>query len=208
MKVLCGLLAAACLALVVTVSASGAARIGHCRTRRRRRPGAIPICRASGPAPTWSACRSSGRRSSATGCSSPMRSSRRARRRPRSRPQLDVLDFDLEKPPAEIVALGDVGGVTSPPPHWLERGLPSRQSSLIVDPPDGKMPPMTPEGKARQKTARRHVHEADRIQQRRRARSVRSLHLARRRRVDDAGRLQQRQPDHPGARATWRSATR
>jgi hypothetical protein len=67
--------------------------------------------------------------------------------------QLDVLDFDLEKPPAEIVALGDVGGVTSPPPHWLERGLPSRQSSLIVDPPDGKMPAMTPEGAARQKTA-------------------------------------------------------
>ena len=66
---------------------------------------------------------------------------------------LDVLDFDLTKPPAEIVALGDVGGVTSPPPHWLERGLPSRQSSLIVDPPDGRMPPMTPEGAARQKTA-------------------------------------------------------
>jgi hypothetical protein len=43
--------------------------------------------------------------------------------------------------------------VTSPPPHWLERGLPSRQSSLIIDPPDGRMPPMTPEGQARQKTA-------------------------------------------------------
>jgi hypothetical protein len=67
--------------------------------------------------------------------------------------EIDVLDFDLQKPPAEIVALGDVGGVTSPPPHWLERGLPSRQSSLIVDPPDGKMPPMTPEGTARQKNA-------------------------------------------------------
>ncbi len=67
--------------------------------------------------------------------------------------EVDVLDFDLTKPPDEIVALGDVGGVTSPPPHWLERGLPSRQSSLIVDPPDGKMPPMTPEGKARQTNA-------------------------------------------------------
>jgi hypothetical protein len=67
--------------------------------------------------------------------------------------EVDVLDFDLEKPPDEIVALGDVGGVTSPPPHWLERGLPSRQSSLIVDPTDGKMPPMTPEGKARQSKA-------------------------------------------------------
>jgi hypothetical protein len=65
--------------------------------------------------------------------------------------ELDVLDFDLEKPPAEIVALGDVGGVTSPPPHWLERGVPSRQSSLIVEPASGRMPAMTAEGKERQK---------------------------------------------------------
>ena len=67
--------------------------------------------------------------------------------------KLDVLDFDLQNPPAEIVALGDVGGVTSPPPHWLERGLPSRQTSLIVEPANGRMPAMTPEGAARQKTA-------------------------------------------------------
>jgi len=67
--------------------------------------------------------------------------------------ELDVLEFDLQKPPAEIVALGDVGGVTSPPPHWLERGVPSRQSSLIVEPANGKMPAMTPEGTARQKNA-------------------------------------------------------
>jgi hypothetical protein len=66
---------------------------------------------------------------------------------------IDVLEFDFEKPPPEIVALGDVGGVTSPPPHWLERGQPSRQSSLIVDPPDGRMPPMTAEGTARQRNA-------------------------------------------------------
>ena len=65
--------------------------------------------------------------------------------------ELDVLDFDITKPPAEILALGDVGDTTSPPPHWLERGEPSRQSSLIVDPPNGKAPPMTPEGQARQK---------------------------------------------------------
>ncbi len=67
--------------------------------------------------------------------------------------ELDVLEFDLQKPPAEIVALGDVGGVTSPPPHWLERGVPSRQSSLIVQPANGRMPAMTPEGAARQKSA-------------------------------------------------------
>jgi hypothetical protein len=64
---------------------------------------------------------------------------------------LDVLDFDVANPPPEIVALGDVGDGTSPPPHWLERGEPSRQASLIVQPPNGKVPPMTPEGVARQK---------------------------------------------------------
>jgi hypothetical protein len=68
--------------------------------------------------------------------------------------QLDVLEFDLTKPPPEIVALGDVGNGTSPPPHWLERGKPSRQSSLVVDPPNGKVPAMTPEGQARQKLAK------------------------------------------------------
>ena len=65
--------------------------------------------------------------------------------------ELDVLEFDLNKPPAEIVALGDVGGVTSPPPHWLERGVPSRQSSLVVDPANGRLPAMTPDGVERQK---------------------------------------------------------
>jgi hypothetical protein len=64
--------------------------------------------------------------------------------------ELDVLEFDLNKPPAEIVALGDVGGVTSPPPHWLERGVPSRQSSLVVEPANGRLPAMTAEGVKRQ----------------------------------------------------------
>jgi hypothetical protein len=65
--------------------------------------------------------------------------------------QLDLVDVDVTNPSPEVVALGDVGDGTSPPPHWLERGEPSRQSSLIVDPPNGKAPPMTPEGQARQK---------------------------------------------------------
>jgi hypothetical protein len=68
--------------------------------------------------------------------------------------KLDLIDVDVENPSADVVALGDVGDPTSPPPHWLERGEPSRQSSLIVDPPDGKAPPMTPEGQARQKLAK------------------------------------------------------
>ncbi len=30
--------------------------------------------------------------------------------------------------------------------HWIERGKPLRQASLITEPADGRMPPMTPEG--------------------------------------------------------------
>jgi hypothetical protein len=36
------------------------------------------------------------------------------------------------------------------PRHWLERAaLPSRATSLVVDPPDGRIPAMTPEGQQR-----------------------------------------------------------
>ena len=43
---------------------------------------------------------------------------------------------------------------TGPPSHWGERGTPSRQASLVVDPPDGRLPPMTEEGKKRIALAR------------------------------------------------------
>ncbi len=39
---------------------------------------------------------------------------------------------------------------TSPQPHWQETGKPSRQASLIVDPPDGRQPPLSDEGRKRQ----------------------------------------------------------
>jgi hypothetical protein len=38
---------------------------------------------------------------------------------------------------------------TGPPNHWLERGTPQRQASLIADPPNGRMPAMTPDGERR-----------------------------------------------------------
>jgi hypothetical protein len=53
----------------------------------------------------------------------------------------DNADFDLEA--ATSTPGGDVGGPVSPPPHWLERGEPQRQASLIVDPPNGRMPAFT-----------------------------------------------------------------
>jgi len=41
------------------------------------------------------------------------------------------------------------GAGTGPPGHWGERGEPQRQTSLVVDPADGRIPPMTPEGMRR-----------------------------------------------------------
>ena len=52
----------------------------------------------------------------------------------------DNAEFDIDNVPQEVIARGTVGGPVSPPPHWLERGEPSRQASLIVDPADGRMP--------------------------------------------------------------------
>src|SRR6476659_125006 len=37
---------------------------------------------------------------------------------------------------------------------WVETGGPQRQASLIVEPADGRFPPLTPEGQARFATAR------------------------------------------------------
>jgi hypothetical protein len=67
---------------------------------------------------------------------------------------LDNADFELAD--AATTPGGGVGGPVSPPPHWLERGEPQRQASLIVDPPDGRMPPLTPEAQAREEALRAH----------------------------------------------------
>jgi hypothetical protein len=42
----------------------------------------------------------------------------------------------------------------NPPSYWVERGKPVRQASLVVDPPNGRIPPMTPEGQAAVKALR------------------------------------------------------
>jgi hypothetical protein len=53
----------------------------------------------------------------------------------------DVADFDFEHP---SIPFGQVGGGQSPPQHWFERSEPQRQASLIVDPPNGRLPALTP----------------------------------------------------------------
>jgi hypothetical protein len=54
------------------------------------------------------------------------------------------LDFEpIDVFTVDVSTAGAVSSPTSPPPHWLERGTPQRIASLIVDPPDGRMPPTT-----------------------------------------------------------------
>src|SRR6185369_5411318 len=47
------------------------------------------------------------------------------------------------------MAADGAGGATGAPGHWVEWGKTQLQTSLLVDPPDGRMPPMTPAGQAR-----------------------------------------------------------
>jgi hypothetical protein len=54
--------------------------------------------------------------------------------------QSDNAEFDIET--ADRSNAGAVGSATSPPPHWLERGKVSRRTSLVIDPPDGRLPPL------------------------------------------------------------------
>ncbi len=62
----------------------------------------------------------------------------------------DNADFDFENP---SVPFGQIGGGQSPPQHWFERGEAQRQASLIVDPPDGRLPALT--AAAQQRAAER-----------------------------------------------------
>jgi hypothetical protein len=57
--------------------------------------------------------------------------------------EIDVFTADVTTPCA-------IRCPTSPTPHWQETGKPSRQASLIVDPLDGRQPPLSAEGQARQ----------------------------------------------------------
>jgi len=66
----------------------------------------------------------------------------------------DLADFDFENP---SVPWGQVGGGQSPPQHWFERGGVSRQASLIVDPPNGRLPALTPAAQQREADRRRNT---------------------------------------------------
>jgi len=51
-----------------------------------------------------------------------------------------------------------VGGGQSPPQHWFERSGAQRQASLIVDPPNGRLPALTPA--AQKRVAERRTRES------------------------------------------------
>jgi hypothetical protein len=59
-----------------------------------------------------------------------------------------LAEFDLAT--ADVVTPCAIRCPTSPTPHWQETGKPSHQASLIVDPPDGRQPPLSEEGQKRQ----------------------------------------------------------
>jgi hypothetical protein len=65
----------------------------------------------------------------------------------RAERERDNAEFDLET--ADRSNAGAVGSATSPPPHWLERGNPSRRTSIVIDPPDGRVPEITADARAR-----------------------------------------------------------
>ena len=55
---------------------------------------------------------------------------------------------------AESTAASDSRPGIGPPSYWTERGKPTKQASLIVDPPDGRLPALTPEAYKYRATAK------------------------------------------------------
>ena len=97
--------------------------------------------------------------------------------------------IDQDKP-------GTTGSVVPYNEFWYERGTLNNRTALIVDPEDGRIPPLTPEGQKRwdDQVAYRREHPADSWLDRS---SVRPLHLARHARHDAARLLQPQLPDRP-----------
>ena len=66
-------------------------------------------------------------------------------------------EFSLDRAEEFEKRFGTVGGAVSPPPHWLERAKNvSRVASFVIDPPNGRIPALTPEA---QKAAQQRQQE-------------------------------------------------
>jgi hypothetical protein len=55
---------------------------------------------------------------------------------------------------SQAFSTSDTRAGIGPPSYWTERGKPTRQTSLIVDPPNGRLPALTPEAEKYRKEAR------------------------------------------------------
>jgi len=76
-----------------------------------------------------------------------------AQREAEAQNQLKNDNADFDPTTADISRAGQVGSATSPPPTWLERGKASRRTSMVIDPPDGRVPPISPAGQQRLRAA-------------------------------------------------------
>ena len=78
-----------------------------------------------------------------------------AQRQNQARTQAEADNQQFIQPPSGQGGRGGRGGGgIGPPDHWLERGAPIRQTSLIVDPPNGRLPALAAGAEERRKAAR------------------------------------------------------
>jgi hypothetical protein len=60
-----------------------------------------------------------------------------------------LTDEEAAQRTAQSAQQNDGPGGGGPPRHWSEPGKVSKQASLVIDPPDGRLPPLTHEGARR-----------------------------------------------------------
>src|SRR5512134_1642308 len=74
-----------------------------------------------------------------------------AQRLARTQKQAEAALDEIDVFAVDTSNAGAVGSPTSPPPHWLERSTASRRTSLVIDPPDGRLPPTSAQAQERQR---------------------------------------------------------
>jgi hypothetical protein len=62
-----------------------------------------------------------------------------------------LTDTEFEQRLKQVTTPGGVfaGAATDPPSHWIERNDATRNTSVVIDPPDGRLPPISAEGRQR-----------------------------------------------------------
>ena len=62
-----------------------------------------------------------------------------------------LTDEEFEQRLKQVNTPGGIfaGASTDPPSHWIERNDATRSTSVVIDPPDGRLPPISAEGRQR-----------------------------------------------------------